>query len=505
VWALALAGTAHAGLEPVGSDFQIAGETSGYAYAPRVDMDPAGGFVVVWQYFDPAAGENEWDVRARRFDAEGAALGDDFIVNEFTTGFQESPAVAMSRNAEFIVTWSGLGEGEPDGAFARMFAADGTPKAPELRLHDESEDVYEHFTAVTASERDFVVSWLRQDAVVGARLDADGNQVAEFAIEEYMPRRVAVSALPGGEFVVVWSTKQYVGGGVFGGDVGYVRGRSFAADGTAGDDFQANSGRDDPSGYGFVVDGISALSVAANATGQFVVGFDSYVPHYFYNVDEPVDGYDLGAKIERFAGQTSEGAELVSEQDTGVGYQIGSDVAMTPGGNAIAVWSDDALAPRAIQPDTPDTDSDGIFARAIDCHGDDLTPGAIQVNAYTTGGQRRPSAAINEAGDIVVVWQTPREDGNGFAVVGRRFALTGGCALCGDADANGRVTATDALVALQTGIGLATCALDRCDIDGSATITATDALRILTAAVEDGPPSLACAVATAGPATAPRR
>jgi len=55
--------------------------------------------------------------------------------------------------------------------------------------------------------------------------------------------------------------------------------------------------------------------------------------------------------------------------------------------------------------------------------------------------------------------------------------------LCGDATSDGSVTATDALVALTAAIGLQSCALCLCDMDGSGAVTATDALMLLQVAV----------------------
>jgi hypothetical protein len=49
----------------------------------------------------------------------------------------------------------------------------------------------------------------------------------------------------------------------------------------------------------------------------------------------------------------------------------------------------------------------------------------IQVNTYTTDQQRRPSVAVDAAGNFVVVWQSFGEDGNGEGVFGRRYDPSG--------------------------------------------------------------------------------
>jgi hypothetical protein len=61
--------------------------------------------------------------------------------------------------------------------------------------------------------------------------------------------------------------------------------------------------------------------------------------------------------------------------------------------------------------------------------------------------------------------------------------LEGPPTLCGDADSNGAVASTDALLALYAAVGSAFCADCVCDVNDSGGITATDAQAILAAAV----------------------
>jgi len=66
------------------------------------------------------------------------------------------------------------------------------------------------------------------------------------------------------------------------------------------------------------------------------------------------------------------------------------------------------------------------------------------------------------------------------------FSVGGHAVGCGDTDDDGRITATDALVVLQTAVGSNDCrSLDVCicDVDGANSVTATDALGVLKFAV----------------------
>ena len=50
---------------------------------------------------------------------------------------------------------------------------------------------------------------------------------------------------------------------------------------------------------------------------------------------------------------------------------------------------------------------------------------------------------------------------------------------CGDFNGDGNVTASDALGALRSVVGTATCAVSVCDFNGDGSLTASDALGIL--------------------------
>jgi len=63
------------------------------------------------------------------------------------------------------------------------------------------------------------------------------------------------------------------------------------------------------------------------------------------------------------------------------------------------------------------------------------------------------------------------------------FVTRGEAVLCGDANVDGTIAATDALVALQAGVGAAECLQCRCDVNAAGGVSATDALLILSAAV----------------------
>lgn len=126
-----------------------------------------------------------------------------------------------------------------------------------------------------------------------------------------------------------------------------------------------------------------------------------------------------------------------------------------------------------------------MFARAVTDDGT-LLGDPILVNSYTTGSQGQPRIAFAGPDTLVAAWSGASSAHSG--IVARRFARAPGC---GDATADGGITANDALVALATAVGFRNCAPCVCDANASGTISASDALAMLRAAVGQ-PVSLTC-------------
>jgi hypothetical protein len=70
-----------------------------------------------------------------------------------------------------------------------------------------------------------------------------------------------------------------------------------------------------------------------------------------------------------------------------------------------------------------DGNSRGVFGRRFDAAG--LASNAFQVNTYTVLVQAYPAVATDGDGDFVVVWESNPQDGNGFGIFGRRFDSAG--------------------------------------------------------------------------------
>jgi hypothetical protein len=66
----------------------------------------------------------------------------------------------------------------------------------------------------------------------------------------------------------------------------------------------------------------------------------------------------------------------------------------------------------------------GVFAQRYGSAGAPVGP-EFRVNSYTTGAQFNPSVTAAAPGDFVVVWQSAGQDGSSYGVFGQRYASSG--------------------------------------------------------------------------------
>ena len=241
---------------PIGGKFQISTSSSGYA--PRVASDPSGNFVVIWTANS--------DVMARRFDSNGAALGDEFVVSQYTPYSQSGQAVSMSA-AGFVVTWRGADPNGP-GVFGRMFDSAGAPITSDVRLNTTPIDgSFIIPDAAMDATGGFVAVWRGVDRDIRARrFGNQGDPVSDdFVIHQSTTMLVQephVASDSAGNFLVVWDERPIVG---FDGSKVFGRFYDTAGD-TASDPFEVSE---------IVTDRRIGPRPTLADNGSFVVAFSS--------------------------------------------------------------------------------------------------------------------------------------------------------------------------------------------------------------------------------------
>ena len=148
----------------------------------KVAADANGNYVVVWT--SPTQDDSGEGVYARRYTSAGVAIGNEFLINQTTTGNQFSPSIAMNASGRFVVVWTGNGTGDTDGVFARVYDPNGVAITDELLVHREVAGNQFGPDVGIEANGDFVVTWAGQgnddaDGVALRRFTADGQPIGE--------------------------------------------------------------------------------------------------------------------------------------------------------------------------------------------------------------------------------------------------------------------------------------------------------------------------------------
>jgi hypothetical protein len=171
----------------LGSEFQVNQYTTGFQTLPAVALDADGDFVVVWQ--SHLQDGSYAGVFGRRFASTGAPLAGELQVNSFTTGYQAGPAVAPDADGDFVIVWEGEGEADSSGVFARRFNAPGVPQAGEFLVNTYTSSNQARPDVSMSGNGAFVVIWQSEgqdgsnEGVFGRRFNAAGSPLAaEFRV-----------------------------------------------------------------------------------------------------------------------------------------------------------------------------------------------------------------------------------------------------------------------------------------------------------------------------------
>jgi len=326
---------------------------------------------------------------------------------------------------------------------------------PEIQINSHSTNAQGRPAVAADAAGNFVVVWdgEGQDGsgagIFGQRFDAAGlPQGSEFQVntatasDQEIP---AVAVDGSGDFVVVWQS--YLPSPTW----HDVFGQRFDAAGLPqGNEFQVNTNTPDRQWF---------PAVAAADAGEFVVIWDSDV----YVV---VQSYGIAGQLFDAAGAPL-GSEFAVTSDS-YDFQGSSTVAADGAGNFVVVWEscvtpfcatrgygqrfdagglpvggtflvdpdvgeyqfDPALAVDGagnfvvVWTDPYQEGSYGVFGQRFAADGASLGED-FHVNTHTTGAQRNPAVAADADGNFLVVWRSQGQDGSGDGVYGQRFGAAG--------------------------------------------------------------------------------
>ena len=141
--------------QPIGSEFAVDGAAT--ARNPSIAALDGGGFVVTWSSFDQAG---TGDIFGQRFSSAGTALGGAFQINTTMASDQQGVAVAALDGGGFVATWlSNLQDGDSLGVYGQRYDAAGAPVGGEFLINTTTAGA-QFLPAVAARDGGgFVVTW----------------------------------------------------------------------------------------------------------------------------------------------------------------------------------------------------------------------------------------------------------------------------------------------------------------------------------------------------------
>ena len=200
-----------------GPEFRVNSGTAGDQSNPRVAVDAAGNFLVVW------SGDS---VAAQRFDREGQRRGGELHISPSAAAVE----VGMNGAGDFVTASTNPW---PGPLTMQRFTPDGVP---ESRAFDIDADAYFGAAVKTARDGSFVVAWSNygfdfyRSVFVVERFDRRG-QSKGVLYSDSSGVYPAIAMNSGGDFVLVWGSNRSLRGQRYDG-AGNAFGPSFQVNGT---------------------------------------------------------------------------------------------------------------------------------------------------------------------------------------------------------------------------------------------------------------------------------
>ncbi|MEO6359590.1 MAG: cadherin domain-containing protein [Sphingomicrobium sp.] len=380
------------------AEFAVNTLTTASQTAPAIATFADGSFVVVWGTFDTTQDGIGYAIKGQMFNAAGAKIGAEFLVNEVPEGDQALAQVATLPSGGFVVTWTS--QGDRTHIDARIFDSAGSPLGPEFMVSAENNFSRQDNSQITVLENgNFVIAWTDWAGFnMAAQIFAPdgskvGNQIKLNAVDTAAEEYGDIGALADGGFVVTWRSTSSARDG----SEQAVIGRVFNANGVGGTEFVVNSAA---AGSQY------SPSVAGLTNGTFVVTWNT--------LDPTQDGSWSAIKAQLFdASGAKIGTEFLVNSQTFEGQMNPSVVALPDGGYLIA-W------------DTRDPAQDGsgiaVKARYFEVSGQPASAEFL-VNARASGAQWLQEVAVQPDGTVIAVWASETSSFN-YDIRARLLDLT---------------------------------------------------------------------------------
>ena len=157
-------------------------ETNRDQYEPSVTALADGGWVVTWTSQDQDSSGG--GVYQQRYSSGGVKLyADDFLVNTYTTNFQETATVTGLADGGWVVTWrSRVQDGSEGSVYQQRFNAAGAAQGVEERINQTIAGQQTEPRVTSLSDGGWLVTWTSPDnattrGIFQQRYSKDGTRL----------------------------------------------------------------------------------------------------------------------------------------------------------------------------------------------------------------------------------------------------------------------------------------------------------------------------------------
>ncbi|MEH2590705.1 beta strand repeat-containing protein [Bradyrhizobium sp. AZCC 1721] len=392
----------------IGSEFLVNTTTAGNQVDPTITVLADGRFVVAWADASRTGGDTDGDaLRAQMFNADGSLSGSEFLVNTTTASNQFDPSITALADGRFVIAWTDNSPGQTLYAVrAQIFNVNGSPSGSEFLVNSTAASQRDPAITALPGGR-FVVAWVDVSsgsgywAVRAQVFNADGTPSGSELLVTTSTARVqdlpTITALADGRFVVAWTDLSQTGGDTSG---TAVRAQVFNADGT-------------PSGSEFLVNTTTASSqvaftITALAGGRFVVAWTD-----FSQTGGDTSSAAVRAQVFNADG-TPFGSELLVNTTT-TSHQESPTISALADGRFVVVWTD-------LSQTGGDTSGAAVRAQVFNADG---TPSGSEflVNTTTISDQAGPTITSLSDGRFVIAWSDRSQTGDDTSLIAVRAQI----------------------------------------------------------------------------------
>jgi len=210
-----------------GAEFLVNTTTANDQLNPSITALSDGGYIIVWQ----SSGQDGsgYGVYAQRYNASGVKVGAETLINDFVNDDQILPVITALNGGGYVIAWqSDTLDGYGRGIVAQRYDAAGAKVGSETVVNTFT-DYNQTSPAITAlNDGGYIIAWtsIVQDSsgtgVYAQRFNANGGMVGSETLinttTDGNQSNVAITALSNGGYVITWNSHNQDGGddlGVF--------------------------------------------------------------------------------------------------------------------------------------------------------------------------------------------------------------------------------------------------------------------------------------------------